>query len=122
MPWYGTKACKKKYLKSPQWFRNQKIKKFSIFKFLRIKWNVVEEGGWHFSYLMNPQGIQEKLKSFAHSEFNNSFYTDIKRIKNTIDNKKDLFERGQEYEKIFIDQSFPDYIVENKSKFSDWII
>ena len=62
------------------------------------------------------------MKSFAHSEFNNSFYTDIKRIKNTIDNKKDLFERGQEYEKIFIDQSFPDYIVENKSKFSDWII
>ena len=26
--WYGTKGCKKKYLKSPQWLRNIKSKKF----------------------------------------------------------------------------------------------
>ena len=26
--WYGTKICKKKYLKNPQWLRNQKVKKF----------------------------------------------------------------------------------------------
>ena len=25
--WYGTKLCKKKYLKSPQWLRDQKVKK-----------------------------------------------------------------------------------------------
>ena len=25
--WHGTKACKKKYFKSPQWLRNIKVKK-----------------------------------------------------------------------------------------------
>ena len=61
-------------------------------KFFKIKWNIIEEGGWHFSYLMNPQQIQEKLKSFAHSEFNNSFYTDINRINDAINNKLDYKE------------------------------
>ena len=31
--WYGSRLCKKKYLKSPQWLRNQKVKKYSIFEF-----------------------------------------------------------------------------------------
>jgi len=120
--WFGSRVCKKKYLKSPQWLRDQKVKKFSFLKFFRIKWNIIEEGGWHFSYLMSPQQIQKKLKSFAHSEFNSSFYTDINRIKDAINNKKDLFGRDQIYEKIIIDKSFPGYISENKSKFSSWII
>ena len=28
-PWVGSKACKKKYLKSPQWLRNIKDKKYA---------------------------------------------------------------------------------------------
>tara|TARA_B100000614_G_C14498329_1_gene473570 strand:- start:130 stop:774 length:645 start_codon:yes stop_codon:yes gene_type:complete len=32
MIWSGTKACKKKYLKSPQWLRNIKDKKYSFFR------------------------------------------------------------------------------------------
>ena len=120
--WFGSRICKKKYLKNPQWLRDQKVKKFSFFKFFRIKWNIIEDGGWHFSYLMNPEQIQEKLRSFAHSEFNNSFYTDLNRINDAINNKKDLFGRDQLYEKIKIDNSFPDYISENKSKFSSWIV
>ena len=31
-PWYGTKGCKKKYLKSPQWLRNIKNKKFLFWR------------------------------------------------------------------------------------------
>ena len=120
--WFGSRVCKKKYLKGSQWLRDQKVKKYSILKFFKIKWNIVDHGGWHFSYLMSPQQIQKKLKSFAHSEFNSSFYTDINRIKDAINNKKDLFGRDQIYEKIIIDKSFPGYISENKSKFSSWII
>lgn len=119
--WYGTKICKKKYLKNPQWLRNQKVKKFSIFKFYKIKWNIIEDGGWHFSYLMEPKKIQEKLKAFAHSEYNSEFYTDITRIEKVINNKQDLFERKQEYEIIDIDNSYPSFILSNKDKLLNWI-
>ena len=69
--WYGSKLCKKKYLKSPQWLRNQKVKKYSIFEFYKIKWNIIQNGGWHFSFLMNADQISNKIKSFAHNDILN---------------------------------------------------
>ena len=60
--WFGSKICKKKYLKSPQWLRSQKIKKYTFWKFYKIKWNIIENGGWHFSFLMTPEHIRKKLK------------------------------------------------------------
>ena len=52
---------------------------------------------------------------------NKTLQLDLEK-KQTINNKKDLFGRDQLYEKIKIDNSFPDYISENKSKFSSWIV
>lgn len=120
--WFGSRVCKKKYLKSPQWLRDQKVKKYSILKFYKVKWNIVENGGWHFSYLMDAHNIQNKLKSFAHAEFNNTFYTNLEKIKKVIDTQKDLFGRDQIYEKINLDNFFPKYILNNKDKFKEWII
>ena len=120
--WYGTKICKKKYLKSPQWLRNQKVKKYSFIKFYKINWNIIDNGGWHFSYLMEPEKISEKLESFAHSEYNLNYYTNIERIKKLIKGKKDLFDRGQYFEKIDIDNSYPDIIINNKNIYKNWII
>ena len=120
--WYGSRICKKKYLKSPQWLRNQKIKKYPFWKFYKIKWNIIKKGGWHFSFLMNPEEIKKKLTSFAHSEYNNDKYTDLKKIKDSIENKIDLFNRPVVYEKNNFDETFPDYVVNNKEKFKNWIL
>jgi len=120
--WYGSRICKKKYLKSPQWLRNQKIKKYPFWKFYKIKWNIIKKGGWHFSFLMNPEEIKKKLTSFAHSEYNNDKYTDLKKIKDSIENKIDLFNRPVVYEKNNFDETFPDYVVNNREKFKNWIL
>ena len=120
--WYGSRVCKKKYLKSPQWLRNQKIKKYPFWKFNKIKWNIIKNGGWHFSFLMSPEEIKKKLASFAHSEYNNRKYTNLKKIEDSIKNKTDLFDRPILYEKIIFDKTFPDYVVNNKEKFKDWIL
>ena len=45
-----------------------------------------------------------------------------KKIEERINNKQDLFDRNIKYEKIIIDESFPKYILENKSMFREWII
>ena len=120
--WYGSRICIKKYLKSPQWLRSQKIKKYPFWKFNKIKWNIIKNGGWHFSYLMSPEEIKKKLASFAHSEYNNRKYTNLKKIEDSIKNKKDLFDRPILYEKNTFDKTFPDYVVNNKEKFKDWIL
>ena len=120
--WYGSKLCKKKYLKSPQWLRNQKVKKYSIFEFYKIKWNIIHNGGWHFSFLMNASQIKNKIKSFAHDEFNKKKFLKINEIKKKIILGKDLFDRDQKYKKVNIDRTFPKQILDNINKYKEWIV
>lgn len=120
--WYGSRACKKKYLNSPQWFRDQKVKIQPFWKFYKIKWNIIKNGGWHFSFLMSPENIKSKLSAYAHSEYNNSKYNNLSTIKNAIDQHIDLFNRPIKYEKVDFDHSFPEYILKNKQKFIEWIL
>lgn len=120
--WFGSKICKKKYLKSPQWLREQKIKKNSFWKLFKTQWNIIENGGWHFSFLMDAKQIKSKLSSFAHDEFNNSDYNNLDKINYSIKHNIDLFNRGFDYKKINFDESFPKYILANKEKFKNWIL
>ena len=66
--------------------------------------------------------IQEKLKAFAHAEYNSDYYTNLERIKTIIDQQKDLFNRNQEYIKINLDDTFPRYITQKKEDLKEWII
>ena len=120
--WFGSKMCKFKDLKSPQWLRDQKVKKYPLYRFDKINWNIIEKGGWHFSNIMTPEQISLKLKSYAHSEFNKPEFTNIEAIKKKIESKKDLFGRNFKFEKIREMQELPKYIYENKKKFSEFLI
>tara|TARA_B100001123_G_C15309910_1_gene1024009 strand:+ start:51 stop:824 length:774 start_codon:yes stop_codon:yes gene_type:complete len=120
--WYGSRMCKFKNLKSPQWLRNQKVKSYPFFRFDKINWNIVKNGGWHFSNIMTPEKLSEKIKSFAHSEFNKPEFTDVRTIKQKIESKKDIFNRNFEFKKITDEQDLPKYIKDNKSKFSEFLL
>ncbi len=119
--WPGTKICQKKYLKSPQWLRNLKIKKKPIWKIFYKKIQIIKNGGWHFSFLKNPSSIRNKINSYSHQEYNTKKFTNIKFIEEKISLGQDLFERKINYKKVEIDDSFPEYIVKNKEMFKDWI-
>ncbi len=124
--WYGTRCCQKKYLNSPQKLRNEKIKKYPLWridKLYKKKFNVIVDGGWHFTYIKTLSGIKKKIKSFAHKEFNKEKYLDDLYLKKKIDNGEDLFERGFKYKKIEVNQeNLPSYLVDNKNKYSNWLL
>ncbi len=120
--WAGTKICQKKYLKSPQWLRNIKVKKRPIWKIFSDKQpQLIKDAGWHFSFLKKPESIIRKIKSYSHQEFNSSKFTDKKGIEDKIAKGEDLFEREIKYNVVDLDETFPDYIFKNKDKFKDWI-
>jgi beta-1,4-mannosyl-glycoprotein beta-1,4-N-acetylglucosaminyltransferase len=120
--WAGTKICQKKYLKSPQWLRNIKVKKRPFWKIFSDKQpQLIKDAGWHFSFLKKPGSIIRKIKSYSHQEFNSSKFTDKKRIEDKIAKGEDLFEREIKYNVVDLDETFPDYILKNKDKFKDWI-
>ena len=120
--WHGSKMCLKKNLKSPQWLRNMKFKKYPFWRFDKPKnIQIIENGGWHFAYLLKPNDILKKFQSFAHGEFNNKDLIDINNIEKKILKLKHPT-GGFDLKKVSIDQTYPKYIVDNKSKLKDWII
>tara|TARA_B100000579_G_scaffold283849_1_gene235178 strand:- start:1039 stop:1845 length:807 start_codon:yes stop_codon:yes gene_type:complete len=121
--WHGSKICLKKNLKSPQWLRNLKFKKYPFWRIDKPRnLQIIENGGWHFAYLQSPDKISNKIKSFSHGEFNKIDFTNQKSIKEKIEMGHDIFNRKIKYRKIQIDNSFPKYIVENKEKYKEWIV
>ena len=69
----------------------------------------------------SAEEISLKLKTFAHTEFMNSKYSSISVIREKIEKKIDLFERGHSYENIKIDNTYPKYLIKNIDKYKKWI-
>lgn len=70
----------------------------------------LDKGGWHLSYFGNREFIKNKIKEFAHQEFNNSYYTDVEKILDKMNKNKDLFDRDfvpMKYVSINENQNLP---------------
>ena len=125
-PWEGTRVCKKKNLKSIDFMR-QKVKSKNLkYNFFRIdkekSIELFDNAGWHFNNLLSPEKISKKLKTFAHSEFSIDRYSSPDIIKKKIEKNIDLFERGHQYQKIKLDNTYPKFILENLGEFSEFIL
>jgi beta-1,4-mannosyl-glycoprotein beta-1,4-N-acetylglucosaminyltransferase len=136
--WIGSKACKKKNLKSPQWLRDIKDKIYPKWRvdilFSNKKYNdifFIENGGWHFSFVKKPEDIKKKLKSYLHHREYDVDPIDINEIQNLINSKSVIYDHrvdkteykfggGQKLEKIDL-EFLPRYISSNKEKYLDWL-
>ena len=137
-PWIGSKACKKKYLESPQWLRNIKDRIYpwwridtflSKTKFSNIK--IFDNGGWHFSYIKSPENIEKKLKSYLHhteyelNPLGADKITDLIKERKTVynlkvDSRSNKFNEGNKLKKLDTNL-LPEYVKNNISKFNEWI-
>ena len=136
--WFGSKACRKKNLLSPQWLRNIKSKKYSKFRidliFNKKKYNnifYVLDGGWHFTCIRTPEELEYKLLNFAHHyEFEASGLKkdDIKKLilekkvmyDHNVD-QKDYKWSGKTKLKKISNSELPGYIDSNADKYKEWL-
>ena len=141
LDWYGSKSCKKKYLKNISWLRNIKTKKYHYFRFDTLLSNtkyinlkIIENGGWHFTNLKTPEELYRKyLNDEMHSEFE-SKKMNIEEIKKKISKKyvnynhfadskssiEQKYDNQFTLEKVNLDQ-LPNYIKLNSEKYKEWI-
>ena len=95
VPWFGSKAAKKKKLLSMSWLRNLKNKKYPFWRLdtlfsknRYINLEIIKDGGWHFTNLMTAETMYEKYMNFGHhDEFKLSGLT-IEDLRKKIDNKE----------------------------------
>ena len=136
--WTGTRGCKKKYLKSPQWLRNIKPRKFSPFrldilfserKYANVK--IFQNGGWHFTNIKPPEEIEKKLKSYLHHREFDLNPLSLDEIKKIITEKRAIYDLSQDQRKNKIGRGealknvelfkLPSYIQENKNLLKNWL-
>ena len=139
MPWFGSRACKKKNLKSFSWLKNIKNKKYPFWRldvyFSNLKSanvEIINDGGWHFTNLKSPKELFEKMKNFGHhDEFDISGIT-LEDIEKNMREKKvfynhfadkgsqDKWEYEYELKKESLD-ILPNYLQINKEKYNNWL-
>ncbi len=138
MPWFGSKACKKKYLKSFSWLNNLKAKKYPYWRLDTYFTNnkltnleIIEDGGWHFTNLKTPEDLLEKFKNFGHHDEFDKSNINIEKLRKYIDegvvfynhflDKRHPKKWKNDYRLKKIDENLlPEYLVKNKEKFKRW--
>ena len=138
LPWFGSKACKKKYLKSFSNLRNLKNKKYPFWRLdtylsdiKETSVEIINEGGWHFTNIKTPEDLYIKMKNFGHhDEFDDSKLT-IEDLRKNIDNgivfydhfadKTSINKWQNDYKLKKIDNYLlPNYLVQNLDNYKKW--
>jgi len=138
--WFGTKACKKKKLISPQWLRNIKNKKFSFWRLdtffsknRYINKIFIPNGGWHFSNIKNASDLELKLKSYLHHRDYEVEELGYNKINELIINNETIYDmfgdkkskkygndKRRKLEKYDL-KRLPKFIQYNEAKLKEWI-
>jgi len=138
LKWCGSRMIKKKNLLSPQWLRDIKDRNYPKWRldiyFSKTKYNniqFIDDGGWHFSYLKKPDGVEKKLKSIRHHIEYDQNPVGIEKIAEMIKEKKLIYNykadqrtqnkfENNEILGVLDLEKLPRYIQKNKKIFEEW--
>jgi beta-1,4-mannosyl-glycoprotein beta-1,4-N-acetylglucosaminyltransferase len=127
--WLGSRICLKKYLISPQWLRNLKFKKRPFWRLDKLRLNnIISDGGWHFCNLKNPSELLYKYQNLCETDDPVVFkekiekkYLNIKEIEKRIKGGEDIIGREDKFEKVNIDDTYPEYLLKNLNNYKHFI-
>ena len=138
LPWYGSKACRKKHFKNPEWLRSMKNKKYPKWRFDILFSNkkysdiyFANNGGWHFTNIRKAEDLEKKLMGFLHHvdyEDSGLKLEDLKTIINekrvmynhSLDKKEDKWGKGEKLITLEL-KEMPKFIKENIEKYKNWL-
>ena len=97
----------------------------------RTNISIVENGGWHFTNIKNPENIYNKFLNFLHHVDFEQSGLQKKDIKNFVENQivpygHNLDKKKSKWlEKILLEKVtinlLPNYLVSNLEKYKEWI-
>lgn len=86
---------------------------------IKHQWTIIPNGGWHFSFFGNSDGVFNKIQNYAHSEFS---YLTKTQIENRFSTLTDPFGRiNYNLKKIDDLNNLPEYVKNNLDKFQQYI-
>lgn len=107
--WSGTKCLR---------YENLKNKSINLIRQNKYTTNIIENGGWHFSFMGGAERVKTKIDAYSHQEYNNPYI--VSNVENNINSENDPFFRGKLF-KMTIDETYPSYILNNLEKYKTFI-
>jgi GT2 family glycosyltransferase/SAM-dependent methyltransferase len=83
---------------------------------LSDRFKLIDNGGWHFSYLGSAEMIVKKIEAFAHDEYNLPDFKNIDNLLNCISKGRDLFGRDLTFVNTSIEE-LPIYVRDNRERY-----
>lgn len=108
--WKGTRLSTFKHLKTTTVDR------------LRTDWRkayLIKNAGWHFSFLGDADNVRLKLASYEHTE--NNISSNVDNMEQRIEEGLDPIGRSNRLNAVPIDDSYPEYIINNQEKYAEYI-
>lgn len=102
--WKGTKMASFKLLKD-----------YSLNELRAQPNNDILNGGWHFSYIGGKDAIKHKLSTGDTQSFDTNIVLD--NIEKNLNNLNDVIFNGDKLTKIEIDDTYPNYLLNNLDKY-----
>ena len=129
--WHGTKittyqhfveffkgnATSVRIFKSSGFLRGLKRAWFKLFKN-----QLIQDGGWHFTWVFSIENIIKKIESTAHQEFNRADHKDPERIIALIRSGRDVNKPRARYQLQELDAQFPPYLLANQARWKDHLL
>ena len=114
--WFGTRAATYKYVNNTT---VDDIREGTEDE-SKISGSIITNGGWHFTYLGNEDHIRQKINSFCDRHFDVPEVTE--NISKNLEDGNDVLNRTHiSYKRVDLDDSFPQYIIDNQEKYSHLI-
>lgn len=86
----------------------------------RSQMEPIRNGGWHFGWLGGYERVYQKIKAFAHTEIDQPNIMD--NLKHSVENIIALWcPNDGSMKPIPMDDTFPDYVIDNQDKFKEFI-
>lgn len=113
---FEEKANNVRSFKSKGIFRSLKRTFFRLFQAQKIN-----NGGWHFTWIMSIDGILGKMDAMAHQENNRPELRDPRYIQRTIQAGRDIVAPLRRYSTVPLDTTFPYPLLEGSKRFGAFI-
>ena len=114
--WFGTRAATYKYVNNTT---VDDIREGTEDE-SKITGSIITNGGWHFTYLGDENHIRQKINSFCDRHFDVPEV--IENISKNLEGGTDVLNRTHiTYSTVDLDDSFPQYIIDNQEKYAHLI-
>jgi len=121
--WFGTRACSFNLLKKI----TVDLLRYPMEERSMQKGVIIEDGGWHFSFLGGAEKIKSKLEAYDYQGRRTSFilrflnFIDPNYLSRRLKNNKDIFLDNRSFNVQNLDHDFPIFLLNNLEKYKEYI-